>query len=268
VKIRRTFRKVGAWHLWLGVSGAHRQRFRALVNGANLVALFRRYSDLSTDSATLDVAVFSHHRHAPQRHGGTSQVFSTGIMTSESGAPLLIIVWTGMAMSYVWARELTDRVVDAANLGWLSMHGCDAGGFIAGLATVQAGEGPGSLDDLLARAKIQTPDWKAIKVVAPSSGWNRVYFPIDMNGDGIRRISALGLDRAGRVVSFVPGGTGGIPSTTFIRYGHTGEAWEVVGQTIAGAASLGGGWLVWSGFAWSLRRWKSWLKAKRSAHRA
>jgi uncharacterized iron-regulated membrane protein len=49
-----------------------------------------------------------------------------------------------------------------------------------------------------------------------------------------------------------------VTARRFIRYGHTGELWGVPGQTIAGLASLGGAFLVWTGIALSMRRFRSW----------
>jgi hypothetical protein len=91
-------------------------------------------------------------------------------------------------------------------------------------------------------------------------------FAIDMSGyGGIGAISELRLDRSGRVLRFRPAGSSGISAQTFIRYGHTGEAWGIAGQTVAGAASLGGAVLVWTGTALSFRRLRSSLMRRTKA---
>ena len=41
---------------------------------------------------------------------------------------------------------------------------------------------------------------------------------------------------------------------SWLRYAHTGEVYGIVGQTVAGLASLGGGVLVWTALALSWRR--------------
>jgi uncharacterized iron-regulated membrane protein len=272
-KIRLVFRKIMAWHLALGVSGAPHERFRALVNATNMAALL--------------LVVFGVILWIPRRwtwqHLRPIVMFRSGVSGRArdfnwhnvigiwSAVPLLITVWTGMALSYRWARQSTERVIDAANQEWLERHAAGQTAFVAEFATPEnapAETPPASLSSLLSRAKAQTPGWKAIKMLVPVRDSKRVYFTIDMSGDGIRRISALGLDRGGRVVSFVPAGTGWFSSTTFIRYGHTGEAWGVAGQTIAGAASLGGAVMVWTGLALSVRRLRSWFCRKALSRKA
>jgi uncharacterized iron-regulated membrane protein len=46
---------------------------------------------------------------------------------------------------------------------------------------------------------------------------------------------------------------------SFMRFAHTGEVAGIVGQTIAGVASLGGCFLVYTGLALALRRFRAWL---------
>ncbi|MDQ3255167.1 MAG: PepSY domain-containing protein, partial [Acidobacteriota bacterium] len=51
---------------------------------------------------------------------------------------------------------------------------------------------------------------------------------------------------------------------SFLRFAHTGEVAGLIGQTVAGLASLGGAMLVWTGLALAWRRWCAW-RAKRVA---
>jgi threonine/homoserine/homoserine lactone efflux protein len=39
-----------------------------------------------------------------------------------------------------------------------------------------------------------------------------------------------------------------------VRFGHTGEAGGVIGETVAAVASLGAAFLVWTGLSLALRR--------------
>ena len=115
-----------------------------------------------------------------------------------------------------------------------------------------------SLDALLDRVKHQSASWKAITIFLPHQDSDPVHFVIDMSGyNGFGKVSGLALDRTGSVVYFTQAGAGGLSSSAFIRYGHTGEAWGVAGQTVAGLTSLGGVLLVWTGVTLSLRRWRS-----------
>jgi uncharacterized iron-regulated membrane protein len=122
------------------------------------------------------------------------------------------------------------------------------------------------LDVLLSRAKKQSEHWKAITMYLPDRDSDPADFAIDMSGySGVGAVSSLRLDRTGRVLLFTPAGNNWISAPTLIRYGHTGEAWGVAGQTIAGAASLCGALLVWTGACLSLRRLKSWLTRTKKA---
>ena len=48
----------------------------------------------------------------------------------------------------------------------------------------------------------------------------------------------------------------------WLRFIHTGEAFGVTGQTIAGLASLGGVMLAWTGVALALRRFGAWRRRR------
>ena len=83
-------------------------------------------------------------------------------------------------------------------------------------------------------------------------------FTIDA-GDGgqPQRRSTLALDPASarivKVETFASA-SAGRRLRTWSRFVHTGEYYGVVGQTIAGIASLAGVMLVWTGIALALRR--------------
>ena len=54
----------------------------------------------------------------------------------------------------------------------------------------------------------------------------------------------------------------GIRWRIFMRFAHTGEVLGVVGQTIAGIASLGACVLAYTGAALSWRRWRNWRRRR------
>lgn len=54
---------------------------------------------------------------------------------------------------------------------------------------------------------------------------------------------------------------------SYLRFGHTGEVAGLVGQTIAGLASLGGAVLVCTGLALAVRRLWAW-RARRATVRS
>lgn len=239
------------WHLALGVSGPHQRQFRTLARAANAVALL---------SLFLGIALWIPRRWrwpnlraiAFPRWGkpGRARDFNWhNAIGIWSAIPLLIIVWTAMAMSYDWASRLTNWDSDS-QAG--ETHS-------ATLDPNPSQPRPLSLDALLSRAKQQDARWKAITLFVPHDDSSPVHFAIGMkNYTAIGTIAGLMLDRTGNAVYFTPAGAAGISPPTFIRFGHTGEAWGLAGQTIAAVASLGGAILVWTGLALSLRRWRSW----------
>ena len=251
--VRRFFAAVIRWHTALGVSGPRGRLSHGVVSAANAMFAF-----LVLCGALLWIP-----RVWTWRHVRGILLFRRGISGHArdfnwhnaigvwSVIPLVVIAWTGMAMSYGWAKRMTNRVVGMGNPEW---HGKEA---------ELAATGPATLDDLLARAERQSEGWKAITMRVPGSGSSPVDFAIDRSGyNGIGQSAALELDRTGQVVVFTPAGSGGVPAPTFIRFGHTGEAWGVAGQTIAGAVSLGAALLVWTGVALSLRRFRSWRRRR------
>jgi sulfite reductase (NADPH) flavoprotein alpha-component len=75
--------------------------------------------------------------------------------------------------------------------------------------------------------------------------------------------SQLTLNRAtGDVVKWEPyaNNSKGRKLRTWVRALHTGEAFGFPGQTVAGLASLGGCFLVWTGVAMAWRRFRSWRR--------
>ena len=271
-KARAFFGAVTAWHLGLSPRGPHWPQFRVVERAVNLVALITAILGILiwlprrwTWSHLRGIALFR------WSIAGRARDFNWhNALGIWSVIPLVVIFWTGTAMSYEWARQLTAFIGGASSTESRSVDGLlsrdrppeqDA----AGLSKVRAP----SLDHLLARAKKQCAEWKAITIFVPRRESDAVHFTIDMSGyDGFGKVAVLALDRTGKVFSYTPAGytpsgSGAITPSAFIRFGHTGEAWGVAGQTVAGLSSFGGVMLVWTGIALSLRRLRSW-RARRT----
>ena len=97
-----------------------------------------------------------------------------------------------------------------------------------------------------------------IAISLPESARDPVMVAVDRgNGRQPSESEDLLFDRAtGELV-----GRGGYPTFSpgfkirrWLRYAHTGEVYGVIGQSIAGAVSLGAGIMVWTGLAMSWRR--------------
>jgi uncharacterized iron-regulated membrane protein len=103
----------------------------------------------------------------------------------------------------------------------------------------------------------------------PNSPDAPLTFTIDQ-GDGGQphKRAQLTLDpKTGEVARWEPFSsyTTGRKLRSFLRFAHTGEVAGFVGQTVAGLASLGGAFLVWTGISLALRRLRAWLGRRAGA---
>jgi uncharacterized iron-regulated membrane protein len=180
--------------------------------------------------------------------------------------PLLLVVVTGVVMSYPWANNLLYR-----------MTGNEA----PPPQNQNAGSRPGgegrrhkhddndssakaSLGSAFVRAEQQVPGWQSVSLRLPAKP---LVFSIDSgNGGRPDQRAQLTLDpRTGEVVKWEPFASYNLGRRlrTWGRFTHTGEAGGIFGQTIAATASAGAAVLVWTGLALALRRLNSWRKRLR-----
>ncbi len=119
-----------------------------------------------------------------------------------------------------------------------------------------------SLDLLLARAERQAPGWLFMMMRFPPRPDGPVTVSIqEPEAPHPFARSQLTLDRAtGEAVKWEPYTSLvlGRRLRSWVRALHTGEAFGVGGQSVAGLASLGGCFLVWTGLAMAWRRFRSW----------
>lgn len=131
---------------------------------------------------------------------------------------------------------------------------------------------PGALDSAWARAQQQVDGWKSITMRLPAEPTGPLAFAIDSgNGGQPQRRATLTLDGStGDLVGWEPFSSlsAGRRLRSYLRFAHTGEAFGLVGQTIAGLASAGGAVLVWTGMALAFRRLWAWRQARSAARSA
>jgi len=131
------------------------------------------------------------------------------------------------------------------------------------------GGSPVRLAALWPAAERQVPGWSSISIRLPRGGDAPVSFTISRDG-GIRptQRATLTLDPAtGAVKEFKRYQDNRVSQRvrSWMRPLHTGEAFGLVGQTIAALASAAGALLVWTGFALAWRRMRSWQKRRSRA---
>ena len=167
--------------------------------------------------------------------------------------PLVVVVFTGVTMSY-------DRVQGVV----MTLAGVGAGeeeegpGGTAPGATLQPAETGATLSDILAAAKAHNPAWRRVTLDLPGTAAEDVTATVDTGpGRQPTRQERLTLARADAQVLAVRGYSDeptAARTFLFLRFGHTGEFFGVIGQTLAGLASLATLFMVYTGLALAWRR--------------
>ncbi|MEE4301364.1 MAG: PepSY-associated TM helix domain-containing protein [Pseudomonadales bacterium] len=166
--------------------------------------------------------------------------------------PLILIAATGTVFHYDWARD-TLRWLSGAQAPAPESSATDDP---APAATALRDALP--LETLLQRAAAEAGDWRRITVTLPAPGATQLEVTIDSgNGAQIQHQDVMILDRrTGVVESLAPrnGDDAYAWARSVNRFLHTGELFGFGGQTVAGLASLGCVFLVWTGLSLAWRR--------------
>jgi uncharacterized iron-regulated membrane protein len=258
--VRAFFHRVTEWHRWLGAKGEGRDRARAVTGASNLGFLILVLSGLIlwvprewTRRRVRNVAWF--------RRGlrGKARDFNWhNVLGLWAWAPLVVIVASGVVMSYPWANGLVFGLVGERPPERPAEGSREGAG--RGERGEPGEEGPGldGLDRLWSRAEREFPGWQSLSARLPDSPRAPVTFTIARGDRGRPDLRAqLTLDRrSGEVVrweTFVSQGPGR-RLRSWIRWAHTGEAAGFFGQTLAGLATASAAVLVWTGWAMAWRR--------------
>ncbi len=259
-KVRAFFHAVTDWHRWLGASGERRAWGKGVTGACNLAFLVLVLSGLylwlpRRWSWTQVRGVLWFRRGLP----GKARDFNWHhVIGFWSWGPLVLIVATGVVMSYSWASGLLYRV--AGEEPPPARQGPPGGN--------RGGERPGEkreekivldgLNALWAVAERQVPGWRSITLRLPDSPEAPVTFSIARGQRGRPDLRAqLTLERAtGAIEKWEPyeSQSTGRRLRTWSRWIHTGEAGGVTGQAVAGVVSAGVAVLVWTGIALAWRR--------------
>ena len=263
--VRRWMSELRAWHRWLAIDGPNRPVARAITGWSNAIFLFivlsgmylwlpRRWSWQNVKA----VALF--------RTGLTSKARDFNwhnVIGIWSAVPLALVVATAMPISFPWASNLIYRAVGEAPPQQGGGAGAPAGRGAGPNARRTAAGQPqpvrvANLDALFARAEQQVADWRSINLRLPTAADAPLAFAVDQGNGGQPQLrSTLTLDAAtGNVVRWetFESQSLGRRLRSWSRFTHTGEAFGLLGQTIAGLVSAGGVVLVYTGLALAWRR--------------
>jgi uncharacterized iron-regulated membrane protein len=267
------FHVITDWHRWLGARSSSRNTARAVTGACNLGFLFIVASGI--------YLWWPRKRNWPQfknilwfKRGlpGKARDFNWhNVIGFWSFTPLFIVVLSAVVISYQWAGNLVYRMVgeNPPQQRGPGQPPGNAGPQRGGTERRDAAPSLDNFDGLWARAAQQVPGWRSLSLRMPNSPDAPLTFTIDQ-GDGGQphKRAQLTLDRKnGEVTRWEPFSsyTTGRKLRSFLRFAHTGEVAGVVGQTVAGLASLGGAFLVWTGISLALRRLRGWLGRRSGA---
>jgi uncharacterized iron-regulated membrane protein len=269
VGLRRFFRWVTDWHRWLAMGGDSRPTGRAITGASNLAFLFIVSSGfflwwprILKWTAVRQVLLF--------RGGlrGKARDFNWhNVIGFWSAVPLFIVVLGGVVISYPWASDLVYAAFGEAppprqRPGGGPGAGADARNAGGERRRDAAEPIVAGIDRAIAAAIIREPAWRTVNVRLPMTEQQPLNVTVDTGtgGQPQRRVTIV-VDRVTGNVEreeLFASQSAGRRARLWLRFAHTGEVYGLPGQTIAGAVSLGGSVLVWTGIALALRRLFAW----------
>jgi uncharacterized iron-regulated membrane protein len=299
-RARAFYRSVTSWHRYLSVEGENRATARAITGACNAAFLVLAISGLILWWPKQFIARYV----TPViffRRGlrGKARDFNWHNVIGFWCAPVLIVLTaTGMVISYSWASNLiytltgSPRPVVAGRGGGSGGGAAEEGGGRGGRGGRGAGRGSvearaesaprpsaeaapdaapvalATFQSLFERAERQVPTWRTMIIRLPQRAGGPVAFSMsDRDYWNSFARSTLTLDgRTGADVRWEPYTTTSLGQKVrgWMRFAHTGELGGLAGEGVAGAASLGGGFLVYTGFALALRRLAAWRVRRRA----
>ena len=257
VGLRKFFRQMIVWHRWLGQEGEGRAVGKAITGACNLAFLF----------IIVSAAIFGGPSAGTGRASARSVFFRSGLPGKARdfnwhnvfglwcAIPLFLIAGTAVFFSYSWGSDILYALTGEERPA--PRGRASEGASAKGDPTPPSFEG---LDALWHKATALEPDWRIVTMRLEQR--SNISFILD-RGSGFRPDlrSTLVLDRRDRcrrAALEVLGQFKAQNARSWIRWLHTGEAGGLVGQTLAGVASLAACLLVYTGWMLSWRRFQSW----------
>ena len=262
-RLRGFFSRVEEVHRFLGATGERRGAGRAVTGACNLAFLalvlsgpFLWWPKSWTVSNLRKVVLFRSGLSGRARDWNWHNVIGIWCF-----APLLLVVLTGVVMSYPWANNLLYRASGNEPPPSSQPSGARPGGE---RREHGAARGRLPLQAALANAQQKVPGWRSVTIRLPNSDSAPLVVVIDAgNGGRPDQRGQLTIDsRSGEVLRWEPFSSynPGRRLRTWVRFTHSGEVGGILGQSIAATASAGAAVLVWTGLALALRRLNEWRK--------
>lgn len=256
--VRTFFRTVTEWHRWLGAQGESRPAWRSVTGWCNLAFLV-----LVVSGSYLWLPrkfTWQHLKPVVWFRGGLSGKARDFNWHNAIGVwcavPLFFIILGGVVISFPWASDLVYRATGTEPPP-RPPQGRPAEGPAPGREVFNVT----GVDMAWAEAEKSMAGWQSITLRVPTSARAPLAFTVDGAHRGRPDLRAtVTVDRASGQVTKTEtfdSFNRGRRVRTWLRWIHTGEAGGVIGQTIAGIASLGATVLVWTGIALTWRRFRA-----------
>ena len=260
--LRSFFRTMTAWHRYLALEGTSRATGKAITGAANLMFLFLVLSGMYLWLPRVwnwiqfkNVLWFRSGLAPKARDFNWHNVI--GIWTA---VPLAIVVAGAAPISYRWASDLVYRSAGDTPPAVAAAAPRPVEGKVTYYAT--------GLDPAWMAARAQASSWRTMSTRLATSASAPIVVTVDEGYAGQpQKRSTVTLDRASGAVAKVEtfdSLSPGRRARSWLRFAHTGEIYGLVGQTVAGVASLGGAFLVYTGVALALRRLAAFIKRRRA----
>jgi uncharacterized iron-regulated membrane protein len=261
--VRQAFSAVTDWHRWLAMRGDERATGRAITGAANLAFLvlvltgaWLWWPRTLSWRAVRQVLWFRGGLSAKARDFNWHHVIGVWSLI-----PLVVVVASGVVISYPWASRLVYAAVGEAPPRATPAESARP----TGAREANAGASPERVThvgDVAALATAHEPTWTAISLAWPKSASAPLVYTIDAGTGGEpQKRGTLTISRTTDSTTWVPFGalSTGRRVRSWMRFLHTGEALGLAGQTLAGLVSLGAVVLVYTGLALSVRRLGAYL---------
>jgi uncharacterized iron-regulated membrane protein len=266
--LRSFFRTMTVWHRYIAFEGASRATGKAITGAANLGFLFLVVSGLYLWFPR--VWNWIQFRNVLWFRSGLSSKARDFNWHNAIGfwscVPLAVIVAGVVPISYGWGNTLVYRLTGDTPP--------PPAAAAARPAEPRGEQKPQTyvVDGLNASwtaAMAEVPAWRTITTRLATNAKAAIVLTVDEGYGGqpqLRR--TISFDRASASILKNEGFehlSAGRRVRSFLRFAHTGEFYGLTGQTIAGLASLGGVFLVYTGIALALRRLIAGLRRRQAA---
>ena len=252
-----------AWHRYLALEGASRATGKMITGAANLGFLFLVVSGLYlwfprvwTWLQFKNVLWFRRGLAPKARHFNWHNAIGFW-----SAVPLAIVVAGALPISYPWASNLVYRLAGDSPAAGSGRTGASASNRRPPYSTRRCRR-------LVARRHAAVPAWRTITDAPGDVEKAPIVITVDDGYAGQpQKRRTLTFDRATAAIAkdeAFESLSAGRRARSWLRFAHTGEFYGLTGQTIAGLASVGGAFLVYTGLSLAFRRLASWIRRRRA----